>query len=303
MTNSHTRPELWPLDAVAALPPEETILWATPSVAARASERLPFAAWSLGDPLPAGVRTLVVAGGGTMLDEAKRFVHDDAPQVRLVAIPTVWGSGAEACPVVVLNRGNTKEIRIGDDYLPSARAIWHDLASTIPPDRARAACGDAWAHALEGFLSPLATEELRDEIAGIIGGMLETGISNDPRWFELSARAGAAQARSSVGLVHGIAHTLEPATGFGHARLCAAYLRPVFAFDRRFEKVDALLTKHGLDPEAVSAAAGALFDGEDYRETLPALEKHWPDVLRDRNTRTNATLVRASDLPFFLGYA
>lgn len=299
----HTRPELWPLDDVAALPPEETILWVTPSVAGRASERLPLASWSLGEPLPANARTLVVAGGGTMLDEAKRFVHDDAPQLRLVAIPTLWGSGAEACPVVVLNRGNGKEIRIGDDYLPAARAIWSELASTVPPELARAACGDAWAHALEGFLSPLATDELRDEIAGIIRGMLETGTGNDPRWFELSARAGAAQARSSVGLVHGIAHTLEPASGFGHARLCATYLRPVFAFDRRFEKVDALLTKHGLDPEAVSAATGALFDVNDYRKTLPALETLWPNVLRDRNTRTNATLVRASDLPFFLGYA
>ena len=289
--------EVWTIDDVAALPRDETVVWATPSAAARVNERLPFAARS------ENMRNLVVVGGGTMIDEAKRFVHDEAPQVRLIAIPTIWGSGAEASPVVVLNRGGAKEIRIGDEYLPHARAIWRELASTIPPDLARAACGDAWAHALEGFLSPLASDALRDEVAEIIRGMLETGVGNDPRWFELSARAANAQSRSSVGLVHGIAHTLEPAVGFGHARLCAAYLRPVFAFDRRVEKVSTLLHAHGLDEESIARALDDVFDDHDYRATLPALEQHWSNVLRDRNTRTNAALVRASDLPFFLAFA
>lgn len=295
--------ELWPLEAVAALPPEETLLEATPSVAARLRKRLPFAAWSPNQPLPAGARNLIVAGGGTMLDEAKRFVHDEAPLLLLIAIPTIWGSGAENSPVVVLNHGEGKEIRMGDDYLPHARAVWEELAFTIPLNLARAACGDAWAHALEGFLSPLATEALRGEIADVMRGMLAAGVGNDARWFELSARAAAAQARSSVGLVHGVAHTLEPRLGFGHARLCATYLRPVFAFDRRVDKVESLLRQYGLDAEAIAAAAAALFDGADYRETLPALAREWPQVLRDRNTRTNATLVRASDLPFFLSFA
>lgn len=289
--------ELWRLDDVLALPRETTIAWTTPRAA------LPFTAWTPEQPLPANARTLVVAGGGTMLDEAKRFVHDEAPQLRLIAIPTIWGSGAEASPVVVLNRGGAKEIRMGEEYLPHARAVWPEHAGTVPPERARAACGDAWAHALEGFLSPLATEALRDDIAQIVRDMLDTGIGNDARWFELSARAAAAQARSSVGLVHGIAHTLEAATGFGHARLCATYLRPVFAFDRRVEKVEALLRTHGLNGEAIASATAQLFDADDYRATLPQLEQLWPSVLRDRNTRTNATLVRAADLPFFLGFA
>jgi alcohol dehydrogenase class IV len=295
--------ERWPLARVAALPAEETVVWATASVAARVRDRLPFAAWSPNEPLPAQAKTLVVAGGGTMLDEAKRFVHDDAPHVRLIAIPTIWGSGAEASPVVVLNRGGAKEIRLDDAYLPQARAVWEELASTIPAAQARAACGDAWSHALEGFLSPLATGALRGEIAAIMREMIDVGVGNDGRWFELSARAAAAQARSSVGLVHGVAHTLEAVTGFGHARLCAAYLRPVFAFDRRVAKVEELLHAHGLDAAAIAAQSEALFDAGDYRATLPALEREWPRVLRERNTRTNAVLVRAADLPFFLEFS
>jgi alcohol dehydrogenase class IV len=132
--------------------------------------------------------------------------------------------------------------------------------------------------------------------------MIDAGVGNDGRWFELSARAAAAQARSSVGLVHGIAHTLEDAR-FGHARLCATYLHPVFAFDRRVPKVDALLAKHGLDAEAIAAQTRALFDRGDYDATLPALEREWPNILRDRNTRTNSVLVRAADLRFFLDFS
>ncbi|HEV7921436.1 MAG TPA: iron-containing alcohol dehydrogenase [Thermoanaerobaculia bacterium] len=279
------RPELWPLARVESLDRDETVVWATPSVWPLVRATLPFTI----DMPPS--HNLIVIGGGTLIDEAKRFVYDEAPRVRLIAIPSIWGSGAEASPVVVLNRDGRKEIRMGEEYLPHARAVWPELAATLPAGRAREACGDAWAHAIEGFLSPLATEELRIEIAALMGEMIAVGIGNDARWFELSARAAAAQARSSVGLVHGIAHTLEPLLpGWGHARLCSTYLAPVLRFDRK-----------GL-PDGVEAEVQKLFDADRYKQTLPTLETAWRDVLRDRCTRTNAALVRPADLQFFLDY-
>jgi len=298
--------EVWPLDRVRELDRRSTIVWASPSVAAMIHDTFPFTPWILGQPLPENARTLIAAGGGTLIDEAKRFVHDDAPQLRLIAIPSIWGSGAEAAPVVVLNRGAGKEIRMDDAYLPHARAVWPELAATIPRERALEACGDAWAHALEGFLSPLASPGVRDDAAEIMRGMLEAGVGNDARWFELSSRAAAMQARSSVGLIHGIAHTLEPAMNaavWGHARLCATYMRPVFVYDRRAEKVPALLREHDLSADAITGAAESLFDAGHYRQSLPALESAWPSVLRDRCTRTNAVLVRQTDLQFFLDFA
>lgn len=281
--------EVWPLSRVAALPPAETAMRVTPSVLPFVRATLPFAL----DVQPS--RNLVVVGGGTLIDEAKRFVQEEAPHLRLIAIPSIWGSGAEASPVVVLNGAGGKRILMGEQYLPHARAVWPELAASLPEDRARDACGDAWAHAAEGYLSPLASEELRAEIAGLMQEMIEVGVGKDARWFELSARAAAAQARSSVGLVHGIAHTLEPLLpGWGHARLCATYLAPVLRFDARSQKTL---------PRGVEEEAGKLFDRSKYEQTLPVLQDAWRDVLRDRNTRTNATLVRAADLQFFLEYA
>ena len=302
------RPEVWPLEKVKGLSQQDTALWTSPSVRQVARRTFSFPEWSPRAPLTAS--WLVVIGGGTMIDEAKRLVHDADSSARLVAIPSIWGSGAEASPVVVLNRRGRKDISVGYEFLPHARAVWPELANTVSEARAREACGDSWAHAIEGFLSPLASIELRQEIAGLIREMQTLPVRADGRWFEVSARAAAAQARSSVGLVHGIAHVIEApmaaahGTAWGHARLCATYLAPVMRFHRRSgTKVDDLFREHGIDVSELIALTEQLFDPALYAVTLPILEHHWPAVLRDRCTRTNATLVRRDDLQFFMEYA
>lgn len=291
-------PEVWSLDRVRALDPAETIVWVTPSVRERVAATLPFRIATPDET----AKNLVVVGGGTLLDEAKLLAAERG--VTLIAIPSIWGSGAEASPVVVLQRGAVKDIRMDEVYVPHARVVWPELASEISEQRAREACGDAWAHALEGFLSPLANEPLRDEGIALMREMLAIGIGRDPRWFDLSARACALQARSSVGLIHGIAHVLEGplraryGDAWGHARLCATFFKPVLALDRRSEKVETLVQTIDLQP-----AADALFDEASYREALELLPEHWATILRDRCTRTNALLVRAGDLAHFERFA
>jgi alcohol dehydrogenase class IV len=178
--------------------------------------------------------------------------------------------------------------------------VWPELAATIPAERARMACGDVWAHALEGFLSPLAKPELRRELAGLLQEMLRLPLGNDPAWFDVSAQACAAQARSSVGLVHGIAHTLEEKGPWGHAQLCATYLLPVMRFNLEVSaKPQALLAEFAIDRDAVLRALSALHDPETYRRSLPVLSENWKSVLRDPSTRTNCALVRPQHLDFF----
>ncbi len=258
---------------------------------------------ALGDDLD----TLVVVGGGTLIDEAKFLARQREQNLRLIAVPTIWGSGAEASPVVVLNRDGKKEIHIDDKYLPDLIVDWPTVAESIAPQRAKEACGDCWAHALEGFLSPLAAGDLRQELADTMDRMLALPLANDARWFELSRRACAGQARSSVGLVHGIAHTMEgpltaaqPNAGWHHARLCANYLLPVMSFNEQASgKWHKLLQEYKLKPAAIAAVLHALFERETYRSTLPLLEEHWRSVLRDRCTRTNCAFARADSLEFF----
>jgi alcohol dehydrogenase class IV len=282
-------------------------LWVTPSVRDRVRAVLPFPILSAAEPLPAELQTLVVVGGGTLIDGAKVAARDRDRPVRLIAIPSIWGSGAEASPIVVLDDCGKKTIRIDARYLPDEYLFWPELAESIDPARAREACGDAVAHALEGFLSPLAGDELRQELAAVLREMQSLPIGKDPRWFPLSARACAGQARSSVGLVHGIAHVLEsvlrarePDAGWGHARLCSTFLAPVMDFNRQASsKWSETLRQYGIDEQAELASLRELFDAEAYGRAVAVLPEFWSAVLRDPCTRTNSVLVRPAALEFF----
>jgi alcohol dehydrogenase class IV len=285
--------------------------WVSSAVIERVSPLLGIPIVDPDAPLEDDLETLIVVGGGTLIDRGKVAAKDRNPPLRLVAIPSLWGSGAEASPIAVLDRGGAKEIRIDPKYLPDHRVIWPELASSVPPRLALCACGDCWAHALEGFLSPLADAALRAELAGLMRQMLDLPLANDPRWFELSARACAAQARSSVGLMHGIAHSIEgplrsaePQRGWGHAAIIAAVFLPVFHFDQETSmRCDELARDSGLDVAAIAAVARALFDREAYERLRPAIAEHWPRILRDPSTRTNCALVRPSHVDHFLSWS
>jgi alcohol dehydrogenase class IV len=281
--------------------------WITPSVLDRVQSARALPTLTPGEALGDDLDALVVIGGGTLIDEAKFLARQREKPLRLIAVPTIWGSGAEASPVVVLNRDGKKEIHVDDKYLPDLIVDWPIVAESIAPQRAKEACGDCWAHVLEGFLSPLAAGDLRQELADTMDRMLALPLASDARWFELSRRACAGQARSSVGLVHGIAHTLEgplaeaqPATGWHHARLCANYLLPVMSFNELVSgKWHKLLHEYDLKPAAIGEIVHALFERETYRSTLPLLEVHWRSVLRDRCTRTNCALARVDSQEYF----
>jgi len=282
-------------------------LYSLPRFTARAEQRLGIPRVNSLEQLPKAARGLVVLGGGALMDAAKLWRLHERPELRLVAIPSLWGSGAEASRVVALNRDGQKWIEVDDALVPDLRVEWPELAAELPAWRAQEACGDAWSHAIEGFLSPLATDELRTHIAGLMQTMLGLPLAADAAWFEVSALASAAQGQASVGLVHGIAHTLEGPLSelsserpFGHARLCSIYLKPVIALGRSLSpKFDDYTAAAGLDGAAILGVFDKLFDRAAFEATLPALEQHWRGVLRDPCSRTNSALVRPAQLCFF----
>jgi alcohol dehydrogenase class IV len=246
--------------------------------------------------------TLIAVGGGTLIDAAKLRVRAQARPVRLIAIPSIWGSGAEASPIAIGREEGRKVVHMAEELVPDVRVVWPELGETVPPERARIACGDAWAHALEGFLSPLAKDELRRDLAAVIVNMLALPIGYDPRWFEASALACAGQARSSVGLVHGIAHTLEQegAARWSHAGLCATWLLPVMELNlAQSDRMQALLDEYELPLSAIAPKLDELFDADAFTDQREALVTQWKTVLRDPSTRTNVVLVRPAHLQFF----
>jgi alcohol dehydrogenase class IV len=287
-----------------------TALWAVDSVRNAVARAIPCRVLGDANDIASNVETLIAAGGGTLLDEAKFLRKTLYPGVRLIAIPTIWGSGAENSPVVVLNRGAGKEIHFDPSFLPDAVVYWPELLCSMPSWRARYACGDAWAHVIEAFLSPLASTATRRSAAALIGEMLELPLSLDSGWFRASARACALQAVSSVGLIHGIAHSIESALSaeyspdtWGHSRLCSTFLLPVLSLNMDIStKPRDLCGEYSVDLDAVLRTARCLFEPHSYLQAVPKMIELWPRVLYDRCTRTNCGLVRANHLEFFLGF-
>ncbi len=134
-------------EALSAFGGAGSMLWARPAMTKAALEFVH--ASSIADSLddfPAKARTLIAVGGGTRLDQAKYFRKSQRPDLCLVAVPTIWGSGAECSPVVVLNGPSGKEIHIDNAFLPDHTVYCREMIETVPEDLARYACGDARSH-------------------------------------------------------------------------------------------------------------------------------------------------------------
>ena len=296
----------WELAELEAASLGRTYLYASPSVRARVAKRLPVPTIDSVDALPADADTLLVAGGGTAIDHAKYFRITHRPRLRLVAIPSIWGSGAEVSPIAVLN-GEHKEIHCSDNLIPDQYIVWPDLAQSASPDLLRHACGDVWAHALEAFCSPLASDAIRAQAAELMNEMAAYPLTFDSRWLDASASACLLQARSGVGLIHGLAHVLEPLLravepedNWGHAKLCSTFLLSVLDFNlSRSTKVERLAAHFGLDLDAVRDVARTMFTETDYAAAMAIAGQHWETIARDRCSRTNCILVRRDSLAFF----
>jgi alcohol dehydrogenase class IV len=260
--------------------------------------------------IAADVHSVVVVGGGTLIDAAKLWRHRQRPDVRLIAVASMWGSGAEASPIAIENGGTAKTIVVDAALVPDVRVRWPSLGASVSPENARAACGDTIVHALEALLSPLANPAVRRACADLLRSALALPLAYDAEWFELSAQACALQAQASVGLVHGIAHELEPRLhsaaspvpigGSAHASLCATYALPVFSFNlQQSAKAQHLLDEFAVDADHLTRVLGVLHSSDVYRALLPLLEAHWMDVVRNACSRTNIALVRPSALEYF----
>ena len=249
-----------------------------------------------------------MCGGGTLIDRAKATAKRRPEPVRVVAVPTLWGAGAEASPVIVLNGSDgVKEIAIDDAFLPDARVVWPEPSATAPTALRRAGAGDVWAHTLEALISPLAGDSIREDAAALVHELLPLtpGGEHATTWLDLSARACALQSRASVGLAHGIAHQLEGSWHRSCAcgrRRTAERLRRSPLRRRRAGKMSPLRTS--------STPSGSLRGlprpGRPRRplgDTRTALSEYWRAILRDPMTRTNGFLVRPAHLDAFSGVA
>lgn len=247
-------------------------------------------------------KTVIAIGGGALMDKIKLLKSESSPSFQLVCVPSLWGSGAENSAIVVNWKDGKRFGVFNQSYLPDGRAIFPELSDLATDEQIKNGCGDAITHALEAYLSPLASQDVRKSSQEALTTMVTLGVGRQKEWFELSAHACWLQSQASVGLIHGCAHVLEESSGLKHAKLCSLFLLPVMNFNLTSTAVQKKIAELTVEKEKLFSLLESLFDAKLYESIKQKLKEHWPDILSDPNTKTNAKLVRLSDLDFFLNW-
>ena len=243
-------------------------------------------------------------GPTRMFQQGRAIERVGAP---VIACPTTSGTGAEVTRNAVLTDSDNdlkKSIR-GDGLLPRVAIVDSDLTLSVPPS-VTAACGmDAFAQAVESFLSiksfPL-TNALSGRAAVLIATHLPRAVRDgkDRRAREAlswgSLLAGMALANARLGAVHGMAHPIGAICHIPHGVVCAALLPHVLEINREaYEKFNALAVLLGNDPVQVTRR---LLADVGLTDNLASHSLRWQDFSRIVRDSLLSGSLAANPVPF-----
>lgn len=201
---------------------------------------------------------LVAVGGGSSIDLAKAvslLMTNEGPIERyagigkvpkkglpLVAVPTTSGTSSEITNVCALidTKKVVKYVIIDNKITPDRVIADPCLTMTVPPSVTAATGMDAITHAIESYVSNMASPlTAYHSLTG-----LRILYENLPKAYENGADAEAREqmmlgclitgfgfSNANLGLVHGIAHTLSAHFGLAHGAANAAVLPYVIAYN------------------------------------------------------------------------
>lgn len=236
-----------------------------------------------------GCDVLVAVGGGSAIDVAKSIkwelingsIDQNSPytdSLRLIAVPTTAGTGAESTPFAVVYVDGVKNSLDAPFLLPDVALLCGELTLSVPAYHRNAAFMDALCQAMESTWARTATSESQALAINALEELLTHGcqyvqplsgdklLGNDPH-LDLEARLEAAQgtlqganlAGRAIALTrttapHAMSYGMTAALGIAHGHsvalcwiaVCEAHVR------RAYETSDFLRLRNAL--EAVSKA-------------------------------------------------
>ena len=181
-----------------------------------------------------GPDTVVALGGGSAMDCAKAMVYFAGGNIRLVAIPTTSGSGAEVTDFAILTHQGVKHPLVDKKLRPDVAILDGALLKELPKGLVADAGFDILTHAAEAFVATNAgtlTDALASEAFCAAFAQLPASFAGNTgvrqRIHEAAAMAGMAFSQAGLGLCHAMAHALGGAFHVPHGRLNAILLPAV----------------------------------------------------------------------------
>lgn len=183
---------------------------------------------------------LVAVGGGSSMDTAKsaalvgnsgKRIHDywgyylpvDHESIPVIAVPTTAGTGSEVTRnTVITDENKYKMVILNDKMLPAVALLDPELITTLPASVAAATGMDALIHAVECYLSDLATpfsDSVAEKAMELIGAALPRFVANRA---DIDAACDMMMGSTLAGITLSLclpnqAHALShPLTGFYH---------------------------------------------------------------------------------------
>lgn len=267
---------------------------------------------------------IIGIGGGSAMDAAKAIAAFAAnrglspediysPELRthsslpIVLVPTTSGTGSEANPYSVLTLPDGKRKKSFSSRSSWAKVAFVDPAYTdsLPRGMTVSTALDAFAHAMESYLSPKSTDTsrmfARYSARGIWNVLSEYPDSCSPEQRDdlaaSSCAAGAAISVTGTGFPHPLGYSLTLLDGIPHGAACAAFHGDYIRYNMQTEAGKALLTEFasyiGATPAVLAEYLPALA-GVDLKLTEDEIQEHVGLILSAKNY-TNSPYVLSPD--------
>ena len=211
---------------------------------------------------------IIALGGGSAMDAAKGmwlfYEHPEASyfgmkqkfmdirkrtyrfpklgqKAEFVAIPTTSGTGSECTPFAVITDAETHVKYPLADYAltPTVAIVDAQFVDTVPRRTAADSGLDALTHAIESYVSTMASDYTRGlsiRAAQLIfenmrAAVLENDMEAKEKMHNASAMAGMAFANAFLGIVHSLSHKCGAEFEIAHGRTNAIFLPHVIRYN------------------------------------------------------------------------
>ncbi len=188
------------------------------------------------------VDTIIAIGGGSVIDTAKAALYH-YKKAKLVAIPSTSGSGSEVTMASVLAKNGIKYSLVADYIAPVIAILDSRLPEKMPPKLAAYTGMDALSHAIESYVSNIASpfsQPFSMEAIKIIFENLVKSVKGSREAREAmhyaSCMAGIAILNARVGICHAMAHKLG-LFGIPHGLAIALLLDETMKYNMKNETV------------------------------------------------------------------